>query len=290
MPVERFSSFVVIVLPVIVASFVIIVLPVLVATLLSFVLPALVTALLVSIVILPVVVTALLAFILPVLVALLLPTFIIVVIVNLWFLVLSLALRLSLVLILSLRLLSGLLFLLPIILVLEIIVKILIIFEIFVVFVIFKILIELFIIIFKILIILFGLCYFWSRLSGRFVSWLLSSGRLRFLLRRSDSFSCSGSSCLFGSWNRLNSFLLFYLFGIFLFIFLIAWDALAGKEVSLFGLEKSSDVEGAAAFDNQGDLIEKRDEDIDCELGFIFGEGGDKELFCLLLNIEGGEA
>ena len=96
-------------------------------------------------------------------------------------------------------------------------------------------------------------------------------------MRRSHSFSCGRS--------RLSRFFLFNLFGFFLFVFLITGQLLVGKEVSLIGLEKSSDVESTCAFDNEGDLIKERDEDIDCDLGFIFGEVGNEEFIGILLDI-----
>jgi len=112
------------------------------------------------------------------------------------------------------------------------------------------------------------------------------SWRIRFLLGGCHSFICGRSRCLLSSWSRFSRFFLFNLFRFFLFIFLITWQVLVGKEVILIGLEKSSDVEGTTALDNERDLIEKRDEDIDCDLGISFGEIGNKEFVRILLDIK----
>lgn len=47
-------------------------------------------------------------------------------------------------------------------------------------------------------------------------------------------------------------------------------------------------MKSAGSLDDEGDLIEKGNEDVDYCLGFLFGESCNKELFIILLNVKGG--
>ena len=55
----------------------------------------------------------------------------------------------------------------------------------------------------------------------------------------------------------------------------------------MVGFKETGDVQGAVAFDREGDLVEGGDENVDWELGFIFGEAakGDGEFEKMFLSI-----
>jgi hypothetical protein len=92
-----------------------------------------------------------------------------------------------------------------------------------------------------------------------------------------------GGGSVFGGRGDGLGFLLFLLL---LFAFLLAAvDLLVAEEVGLLiGFKESCDVEGSVALDEEGDLVEEGDEGVDGDLGFVFGEVGDEEFFCILLD------
>ena len=108
--------------------------------------------------------------------------------------------------------------------------------------------------------------------------------RLRFLLGWGSSLNGRSLVLLRGSFGCRFDFLA-------LLILILTLDLLLPEQVALLvRFEETGDVEGAIAFDRESDLVKQGDEDVDWELGFVFGEAGNEELIGVLLEPEGSRS